>query len=105
MKFADLVAAKDAAVAHDEECAAAEESMAVELERCQAKHAAATEARLAAHKSIHDILVEFGEHYLVDDDGTLTVFKPIDESIAPGYLAVQPIPGAGPVTVTESKKK
>ncbi len=100
MKFADLVKAKDAAVAHDNECAASEEAMAVELEQCQAKHAAATEARLQAHKSIHDILVEFGEHYLIDDDGTLTVFKPIEEP--PGYLAVQPIPGEGPKA---SKKK
>ncbi len=102
MKFADLVAAKDAAVAHDDECAAHEEAMAVELEQCKAKHATATEARLAAHKAIHDILVEFGEHYLIDDDGTLTVFKPVDQE--PGYLAVQPIPGEGP-KVSESKKK
>ena len=65
--------------------------MFASLESAKAKHATSSDARANAHKAIHDVLAQYGEHYLIAEDGTLTVFKPIDEE--PGYLAVQPIPG------------
>ncbi len=102
MAFKELVDARDAAIADDEACAEAEAMAEAAHTEAVTRHCASTEALAAAHKAIHDLLVERGEHYLIDDQGSLTVFKPIDE--APGYLAVQPIPGEGP-KVTESKKK
>ncbi len=91
MEFIDLIKAKDAAIAHDDECAALEEEAKSQLELAIANHTFASEDRAEAHKAIHDLLVERGEHYILDADGTFTVYKASDEP--PGYLPVQPIPG------------
>ena len=94
MKFADLVKIRDAAIAHNDECAATEEACSIALETAQGKHAESLAALADAHLSIHNILAQYGEHYLIADDGTLTVFKPVDNDI--GYIAVHPIPGTMP---------
>ncbi len=102
MAFADLVKARDDAIVIDDDCAAAQIAAEAAHAEAVAQHVASSEARAAAHKAIHDLLVERGEHYLIDEAGSLTVYKPIDAE--PGYLAVQPIPGTGPAA-SESKKK
>ena len=94
MAFADLIKARDAAIAHDDACAAAELAAEGAYDHATAAHVVSSDARAEAHAAIRALLVEFGEHYLVGEDGTLTVYKPIDSP--PGYVAVQPIPGVGP---------
>ncbi len=91
MAFSDLIKEKDAAILHENECADAEMAAVQQLEEAMLSHQAATAATVAAHKEIHDVLVERGEHYLLGEDGTFTVYKASD--VAPGYLPVQPIPG------------
>ena len=94
MKFADLVKIRDAAIAHNDECAATEEACAISLETAKGHHEESLTSLANAHRSIHDVLAQYGEHYLISDDGTLTVFKPVDNDI--GYIAVHPIPGTMP---------
>ncbi len=102
MEFIDLIKARDAALEHDAACATAELETGTAHGLAVSAHLDSKQAVLDAHKAIHDLLVERGEHYLVDQVGTLTVYKPIDDPNPPGYLAVQPIPGSGP---TESPVK
>ncbi len=96
--FANLLKAKDVATEAKAASAkvaleAAENVVKAEVEASQADKAdqAAEAARLAAHKAIHDHLAELGDHYLTDDNGTLTVFRAVDHE--PGWVAQQPIPG------------
>jgi len=56
-------------------------------------------AETEAHTALHVYLTEKGHHYLVADDGTVTIFHAIDEP--PGWCAYQPIPG----TVAASRSK
>lgn len=98
MAFADLIKAKEAAIVADVEAEGEEILSETILAAAKATHAKTALERAASHAAIHDLLVELGEHYLVAEDGTLTVYKPVD--VFPGYLAVQPIPGAGPTTST-----
>ncbi len=102
-EFKDLIAARDAAVEQDEVCKVNRDLAQDALAKAQEACIASETARNDAQKAIHDLLVEYGEHYLITDDGTLTVYKPIEEE--PGYLAVQPIPGQKPATVKHSEKK
>ncbi len=100
MEFAELIAAKDAAIDHYEECWRLDQEAHKASQLAEEKLEEARVAQEAAHKAIHDLLAERGEHYLIDQkDGTLTVYKPSDEP--PGYLAVHPIPG----TKTSETKK
>ncbi len=90
--FADLIEAKDVAIANDDEARKTMDDAAAQLEQAQTYYAETTAAREAAHQAIHDILVEYGEHYDIDkNSGTVTVYKPSDEP--PGWCAVHPIPG------------
>ncbi len=92
MEFVELIAAKDKAIADDEAALQALNDAELALGSAQAWQAGTAEAKNAAHKAIHDVLAEYGEHYLVDQkDGTVTVYKVSDEP--PGYRAVHPIPG------------
>lgn len=100
MDFAELIAAKDKAIAYNDECEEALKAAQLAEELAQTKHGESSMALVAAHDAIHHLLTERGEHYLIDQkDGTLTVYKPSDEP--PGYLAVHPIPG----TKTAETKK
>lgn len=98
MALEDLIKAKEAAIAADVQAAGEEIVAEALLLAAKDKHVQTAADRAATHKAIHDVLVEFGEHYLLDEDGTCTVYKPVDQS--PGYLAVQPVPGNGPPTST-----
>ncbi len=100
MEFAELIAAKDAAIYQHEQFAGYLANAEKTLEEAKEKFTATSEVLADAHKAIRDLLAERGEHYLIDQkDGTLTVYKPSDEP--PGYLAVHPIPG----TKTSETKK
>ncbi len=79
-EFAELIIRKDVAVKYDEECTANEQAASVALNNAANQREASALALADAHKAIHDVLAEYGEHYLVDQkDGTLTVYKPSDE--------------------------
>ncbi len=99
-EFADLLKAKDAAT-EAKKASAHEASVAADrvveaetaMDKADKTDQAAEVARLEAHKAIHDRLSELGDHYLTDDNGTLTVFRAVDHD--PGWVAQQPIPGTG----------
>ncbi len=96
--FASLLKAKDKATEAKVKAAGTATVAADDVAKAQAALAKAAEAdqaaeaaRLSAHKAIHDHLAELGEHYLVSDDGTITIYRAIDAE--PGWTAQQPIPG------------
>ncbi len=102
MTFQELLKAKDTAIAKRDETAkalkAAEDSVnSAVIVRGAAEEAGALAAKTltASHKAIHDHLAERGEHYLVDDKGTFTIYRAT--SVDPGWVAAQPIPGLDPI--------
>ncbi len=99
MTFKDMIKARDAAIATEKK-AEAERSEThaaanAAITRTAVAHDQAIENTKSAHEAIKALLVERGEHYLVDDFAALTVFKLSD--LYPGYIAVQPIPGSSPM--------
>lgn len=91
MTFKDLLKAKDDAVAHVELTAEAAEKARSEHLAAEAAYDESCVARTAALKAIHDHLEEFGAHYDVDLNGTLTVYTASDDE--PGFRAHHPVPG------------
>ncbi len=102
-EFKDLIAARDAAIEADDDCIATRDSAQAALVAAQEACIDSGNKRAEAHKAIQALLVEYGEHYLISEDGTLTVYKPIDDE--PGYLAVQPIPGSKVPTSKHAERK
>ncbi len=93
MGFAELLAAKDAAVKHKEDTAK-------ELAEAQAMLEAATEAdleagevRKAAHKAICELLGDRGERCTVGEDGTVTIYRAVEPENEddPGWRSYHPI--------------
>ena len=101
MAFKDLLATRDLAIAKNEACHAAIEPARARFEEVTAAYVTSQAVLTAAHKAIHDIIVERGEYYLTDERGTLTVWKAISSD--PGYIMVQPNPGEEPPSVMPRK--
>ncbi len=103
-EFDDLIDAKDRAVEEDNVAQQALADATAALDKARQDAEASTGILLEAHKAIHDVLAEKGEHYGIDQaNGTVTVYKPIDEP--PGWCAVHPIPGRTKAAAHESTKK
>ncbi len=101
MTFAELLKVKDDAVAKREEAASALHQAEQAVESAASEHGSAVKAhdyatklKDDAHRAIHDYLADRGEHYLIDNSGTLTLFRAT--AIDPGWVAVHPIPGLDP---------
>ncbi len=60
--FKSLMEAKDTAVAHDQECEAAEQEAQAHLEEVVKDHMESIAAVSDAYRAVHDLLVERGEH-------------------------------------------
>jgi hypothetical protein len=108
--FSDLLTARDSAIALDESAAAAVSETETAIASAQsdlvarlATRGATTAAVTAANADIHNLLTTNGEYYLIDNRGTLTVYKAIDAD--PGYVGFQPIPGTEPPATPAAKVK
>lgn len=67
------------------------ESAQAEVADTEKTLADANAAESAAHKALHDCLEDKGHHYMVADDGTVTIYHAIEEP--PGWCCYQPVPG------------
>ncbi len=93
MTFADLLAAKDAAVKYKEETTAALIEAQSMLEAASDNDLKAAEMKAKAHKAIRDLLGERGERCTVDDDGTVTIYRAVEPENEddPGWRSYHPI--------------
>ncbi len=93
MTFAELLAFKDKAVEAKDEAASDLVEAQLMLETALDVHARATAACAAAHREIHDVLVEYGERCTVDDNGTVTIYRSVelDGEDDPGWRSYHPI--------------
>ncbi len=93
MTFADLLAAKDAAVKRKEQTAFELADAEAMLKEATEADLEAGHAKTAAHKAIRDILGERGERCTVDDDGTVTIYRAVEPENEddPGWRSYHPI--------------
>lgn len=110
--LADLLKAKDAALAHFEECERAAEdaqkyfqevtsSAKTKAEEALKAYELADVELQAAHKAIHDLLADKGIHAIVDPkDGSVLVYAVTDNP--PGWMSTHPVPGSG-ITFEQAK--
>ncbi len=96
MALAELLKAKDEAIARkqmaDDYLAEANKMLA----DAQEAYEKAEATRLEAHKAIRDVLVDKGDHAIVSPDGTVTIYRAVDitEGCEQGWLCTHPVIGA-----------
>ena len=91
MEFAELIEAKDQAIADDLEAVEACTIASNAYKEAQARSEETMAARIAVHQAIHDVLAEKGMHHLIDEHGTVQIYTATDEP--PGWRVDHPIPG------------
>ncbi len=96
MALAELLKAKDEAIALKTKTASELATAEEILLTAQQADEQAEVLRVEAHKAIRDVLVDKGDHAIVSPDGTVTIYRAVDitEGCEQGWLCTHPVIGA-----------